>query len=543
VAVDLILTNGVVHTVDAARSVHQAVAVADGRVAAVGSAADVAQLAGPATRVVDVEGGMVLPAFQDAHCHLGSAGYARTLCDLHESRGADEHLQRVRDYARAHAERPWIVGGGWLSSDFPGGIATRQELDAAVPDRPAVLTTSDVHGAWVNTRALEAAGIGADTPDPPGGRIERDEHGEPVGMLQEQAMHLVLDLAPKPGTAERAAGLRIAQEYYLGLGITACQDATVVPDWQETYEQLAASGELILRVRGNMSWDPAGADDQLDELLERRRSGTVGRLSCGNVKFFHDGVVENRTAAMLDSYLDGDGRPTGEHGIDQYRLEDLARHVRRCDAAGFGIHIHAIGDRAVRESLDVLERAATTNGRRDARHQLAHVQFCHPDDIGRFRELGVIANVTPLWARLESYITELTLPFVSPAAAAGLYPFGSIVRAGGAIAFGSDWAVSTPDPLHQLATAVSRCDPETGNDQPLLPDERLDLGTAIAAHTMGAAYASFLDRETGSIEVGKLADLVVLDRDLFTLPPSAYPEARVLLTLSAGETVHAAAGW
>ncbi|HEX2550411.1 MAG TPA: amidohydrolase, partial [Nocardioidaceae bacterium] len=378
-AVDLILTNGVVHTVDAARSVHQAVAVADGRVAAVGSAADVAQLAGPATRVVDVEGGMVLPAFQDAHCHLGSAGYARTLCDLHESRGADEHLQRVRDYARAHAERPWIVGGGWLSSDFPGGIATRQELDAAVPDRPAVLTTSDVHGAWVNTRALEAAGIGADTPDPPGGRIERDEHGEPVGMLQEQAMHLVLDLAPKPGTAERAAGLRIAQEYYLGLGITACQDATVVPDWQETYEQLAASGELILRVRGNMSWDPAGADDQLDELLERRRSGTVGRLSCGNVKFFHDGVVENRTAAMLDSYLDETGQPTGEFGIDQYPRAELAHHVQRCDAAGFGIHIHALGDRAVRESLDVLEAAAETNGRRDGRHQLAHVQFCHPD--------------------------------------------------------------------------------------------------------------------------------------------------------------------
>jgi predicted amidohydrolase YtcJ len=533
-AVDLILTNGVVHTVDAARTVHQAVAVADGRVAAVGSAVDVAQLAGPATRVVDVEGGMVLPAFQDAHCHLGSAGYARTLCDLHESRGVDEHLQRVRDYARAHAERPWIVGGGWLSSDFPGGIATRQELDAVIPDRPAVLTTSDVHGAWVNTRALEAAGIGADTPDPPGGRIERDEHGEPVGMLQEQAMHLVLDLAPKPGAAERAAGLRTAQE---------CQDATVVPDWQETYEQLAASGELILRVRGNMSWDPAGADDQLDELLERRRSGTVGRLSCGNVKFFHDGVVENRTAAMLDSYLDEDGRPTGEHGIDQYLLEDLARHVRRCDAAGFGIHIHAIGDRAVRESLDVLESAAAANGRRDARHQLAHVQFCHPDDIGRFRELGVIANVTPLWARLESYITELTLPFVSSAAAAGLYPFGSIVRAGGAIAFGSDWAVSTPDPRHQLATAVSRCDPETGNDQPLLPEERLDLGTAIAAHTIGAAFASFLDDETGSIEVGKLADLVVVDRDLFTLPPSEYPEARVLLTLSAGETVHAAAGW
>ena len=225
-------------------------------------------------------------------------------------------------------------------------------------------------------------------------------------------------------------------------------------------------------MRGNLSWNPAGRRSQLDELIERRLSGTVGRLNCGNVKFFHDGVVENRTAAMLDPYLDAAGAPTDEYGIDQYRLADLARHVARCDAAGFGIHIHAIGDRAVRESLDVLEQAAAANGRRDARHQLAHVQFAHPDDIPRFRSLGVIANVTPLWARLESYIAELTIPFISPVAAAMIYPFGSILRAGGALAFGSDWTVSTPDPLHQLATAVARTDPETSTDEPLLPDER-----------------------------------------------------------------------
>ena len=263
-------------------------------------------------------------------------------------------------------------------SDFPGGIPTRQQLDAVVADRPVILPNSDYHGAWANTRALELAGIGRDTPDPFGGRIERDQHGEPVGMLQESAMGLVLDLAPKPDAEQRAAGLRTAQEYYHRLGITACQDATVEPDYQETYERLARSGELTLRVRGNLSWNPALGDEQLDQLIERRLSGTVGRLTCGNVKFFHDGVVENRTAAMLDPYLDAAGAATGEYGIDQYRLEDLARHVARCDAAGFGIHIHAIGDRAVRESLDVLEQAAAANGRRDARHQLAHVQFAHP---------------------------------------------------------------------------------------------------------------------------------------------------------------------
>jgi hypothetical protein len=221
-----------------------------------------------------------------------------------------------------------------------------------------------------------------------------------------------------------------------------------------------------------------------------------------------------------------------------YARTDLERFVRLCDGEGFGVHIHAIGDRAVRESLDALEAAMAASGRRDARHQLAHVQFAHPDDLPRFRPLGVIANVTPLWARLEEYVTELTLPFVSEGAAAGMYPFGSILRAGGALAFGSDWSVSTPDPLHQLATAVARVDPQGSAAAPLLPDERLDLGAAIAAHTIGAAHACSIDAATGSIEPGKLADLVVLDRDLFGLAPGEYLDARVLATLVEGEVVH-----
>jgi predicted amidohydrolase YtcJ len=293
-------------------------------------------------------------------------------------------------------------------------------------------------------------------------------------------------------------------------------------------------------VRGALEWRPGDGHGQLAELVERRHSGTVGRLACGNVKFFHDGVVENRTAAMLEPYRGGDGRPTAEYGLDQYPLADLERYVRLCDGEGFGVHIHAIGDRAVRESLDVLEAAIRTNGRRDARHQLAHVQFAHPHDLPRFGALGVIANVTPLWARLEEYVTQLTIPFVSERASAGMYPFASIVRAGGALAFGSDWSVSTPDPLHQLATAVARIDPDTDVAEALLPDERLGLGTAIAAQTIGAAHACAIDHRTGSIEVGKLADLVVLDRDLHRLAPAEYIEARVLATLLEGDVVFAA---
>ncbi len=539
---DLILRGAVVHTVDAARRTADAVAVAGGRIAAVGSARDLDGLRGPATRVVDLDGGMVLPGFCDAHCHLGSAGHASTLCSLEGSRDAAEHLRRIGAYAAAHPDREWVVGSGWSMSDFPGGTPTAAALDAVVPDRPAVLTNRDYHGAWVNSKALALAGITAATSDPPGGRIERASDGEPLGTLQEQAMHLVLDRAPVPTHAERVAGIEAGQAYYHRLGITACQDALVDAEWQRAYEQLARSGDLSLRVHGALEWDSARGDEQLAELIERRASGTAGRLRCGTVKFFHDGVVENRTAAMLDPYLDVAGRPTAEHGLDMYARADLERFVRLCDNEGFGVHIHTIGDRAVRESLDALEAAMRANGRRDARHQLAHVQFAHPDDLPRFRALGVIANVTPLWARLEEYVTELTLPFVSQRAAAGMYPFGSILRAGGALAFGSDWAVSTPDPLHQLATAVARLDPEGSAAEPLLPDERIDLGAALAAHTIGAAHACSIDAATGSIEPGKLADLVVLDRDLFGLAPGEYLGARVLATLVEGEVVHRSPG-
>jgi len=539
---DLILRGAIVHTVDAARRTAAAVAIENGRIAAVGDDREVDALRGAATRVVDLEGAMVLPGFQDAHCHLGESGHATTLCSLEGSRDADEHLRRIAAYRDAHPERDWIVGSGWSMSDFPGGIPTAAALDAVVPDRPAVLANRDIHGVWANTRALEVAGITAATPDPPGGRIERDEHGAPIGTLQEQAMALVLDRAPAPTHADRLAGIRAGVNYYHRLGITACQDARVDSAWQAAYEELARAGELGLRVRGALEWDVHRGDEQVAELVERRRSGTVGRLACGNVKFFHDGVVENRTAAMLDPYLDAAGRPTGEHGLHMYDQADLERFVRLCDAEGFGVHIHTIGDRAVRDSLDALEAAARANGPRDARHQLAHVQFAHPDDLPRFRELGVIANVTPLWARLEAYVAEMTLPFVSARAGAGMYPFASIVRAGGALAFGSDWAVSTPDPRQQLALAISRRDPLGDAEEPFLPDERLDLGTAIAAQTIGAAHACGLDAETGSIEAGKLADLVVLDRDLFATAPADYLEVQVLATLIEGDVVHAAPG-
>jgi predicted amidohydrolase YtcJ len=292
-----------------------------------------------------------------------------------------------------------------------------------------------------------------------------------------------------------------------------------------------------------LAWDPEGDVSQLDELIERRRAGRVGRLVCDEVKFFHDGVFENFTAAMLEPYLDADGNVTDNRGLDQYDLDALTQYVLACDAAGFQVHIHALGDRAVRECLDIFEHAESVNGRRDARHHLAHLQFVDPADVPRMRRLNVTANVTPLWARREDSVEVLTLPFVSPEVAPTIYPFASIHATGGRVAFGSDWSVSTPEPLEQLATAVNRIDPHGTAEEPLYAEECLDLDTAIAAHTINGAYVAFTDDRCGTIEAGKVADLVLLDRDLFAAGNDGIAAAKTLLTLSEGEVVFAADGW
>jgi predicted amidohydrolase YtcJ len=542
VPADLILRNGVVHTVSASRQLASAVAVAGGRIVAVGGGGEMDAHRGPATREIDLQGGMLLPGFVDAHCHPAMGGFGMTQCTLHGIAGREPTRVAIGEYAGRHPDRDWVLGGGWNMGDFPGGLPTREELDAVVADRPVALTNRDYHGMWVNSAALEAAGITDSTPDPDGGRIERDASGRATGMLQEQAMQLVFAVAPEPTHAERVAGIRTAQSYYHGLGITSWADARVDTRIQAAYASLAAAGDLTMRVRCMLGWEPTGDIGQLDELRERRAAGSIGRLNCDEVKFFHDGVFENHTAAMLDSYLDAAGSPTGANGLDQYDLDDLTRYVLRCDAAGFQVHIHAIGNRAVRECLDIFEHAMQVNGRRDARHHLAHLQFVDPADVPRLRALNVTANVTPLWAQREDAVELLTLPFVTDAVARTIYPFQSIHAAGGRIAFGSDWSVSPPDPLEQLATAVNRRDAR-GTAEPLHADQRLDLDTAIAAHTINGAYVGFSEDRTGSIEVGKLADLVLLDRDLFAAGPDEIAQATTLLTLSEGDVVHAADGW
>jgi len=539
---DVVLTGARVYTADAARRWAGAVALAGGRIVAVGTPEDVRPLARRETRVLDLDGCMVLPGFQDAHAHPLHGGLAQLQCDLHEVAGRSEYAEVIAAYARTHAEAAWIVGAGWAMDAFPGGTPHRSELDRLVPDRPAFLVNRDGHGAWVNTAALERAGITADTPDPRDGRIERDPDGSPSGTLHEGAMNLVNDLVPPPSPDDLVAALRLGQRRLHALGITAWNDAWVASDQLEAYRRLAESGELTPRVVLSLLWDRHRGTEQIPELVGRRARGTVGRLRATNVKIFQDGVVENFTAGMLEPYLDATGAETTNRGLSMLPPEELNRAVAALDAEGFQVHVHAIGDRAVREALDAFERARTHNGVRDARHHIAHIQVVHPDDIPRFRTLGVVANAQPFWAYADAQMTKLTIPFLGPQRARLQYPFASLRRAGATIAFGSDWPVSTPDPLLEMEVAVTRTPPGEPGAAPFLPEQALDLPAALDAFTIGAAFVNHLERDTGSIEVGKLADVTVLDRDLFAVDGAAISDARVLLTLVEGEAVYSSEG-
>ncbi|MBI3649006.1 MAG: amidohydrolase [Actinobacteria bacterium] len=545
---DLVFVNGAVYTVDAVRRWAQAVAVKDGRIAAVGADSEVRELAGPRTRVIDLQGRMLLPGFQDAHVHPVSGGLDMLQCDLHGLSTAEEYLRAIADYAQANPEREWILGGGWSMDAFPGGTPTREALDAVVSERPVFLPNRDGHGAWVSSSALKVAGVTRDTPDPSDGRIERDAQGEPSGTLHEGAMDLVGALAPPPSREEIHEGLLKGQAYLHSLGITAWQDAIVDTsgsfDNLRAYLDAGASRELTARVVGALWWSRHRGLEQVDDLTERRAAGRAGRFAATSVKIMQDGVCENFTAAVLEPYLDGLGHPTANVGISFVEPELLKRAVTRLDAEGFQVHFHSLAERAVREALDAIESARGANGMNDLRHHLAHLQVVHPDDLARFRSLGAVANAQPLWAAHERQMDDLTIPFLGEPRWRWQYPFGSLVRAGATLAMGSDWPVSTPDPLQEIQVAVTRLMPPgypygVDTHEVFLPEERIDLPTAVAAFTMGSAFVNHLDPVTGSIERGKYADLVVVDRNLFALAPEEITSAVVELTLVEGETVFA----
>ena len=537
---DLVFRNGAVYTVDEERSWARAVAVSGGRIVGVGSDADAERWIGPETRVIDLQGKMLLPAFGDSHVHPISAGLEFASCDLNDIVVFDELLAALRGCAQRVEEGEWIRGGGWFLYLFDDGNPHKSILDEIAPGHPVLLGSADGHSSWASSRALEIAGINAETPDPTNGRIERDPGtGEPTGTLREAASRLVARHMPEYGLQERIEGLRLAVRRANGFGITRWQDAGASRESLQVYRALRDAGELTVRAVVGLRVNVLEGLDNLPRLTSLRQDFGGERLSTNAVKIVSDGVIEAHTVPLLEPYTDRPGF-YGEPFIDPQPMREL---VAALDAEGFQVHVHAIGDAAIRMTLDAFEHAREVNGRRDSRHHIAHAQLIHPDDIPRFAELDVIANFQPLWSQRDGYIIDLTEPLIGMERSRWLYPIGSVVAAGGRIAFGSDWSVSSLNPLDGMQVAVTRRGPTAGPGEAWYPQERIDLATAIAGYTIGVAYLNFREQDTGSIEPGKLADLIVLEGNLFEIQPHEIHDTNVLLTLLEGGSVYEHTRW
>lgn len=529
----------------------RAVAVAGGRIVALDDEAVARK--GLRTEVVDLRARSLLPAFRDGHLHP-LAGGAETLdCDLVDAADVDEVLRRLRDYVSAAPQAPWILGYGYPPEILPGGVGPAHLLDDVVADRPAALWSSDHHMVWCNSRALAVAGITAATSDPPRGTIVRDADGHPVGTLLEEAEKLLAPHLPPRGRDKEARGLEVGLDRMVRAGIVWGQDAWTRPDQLASYLAVADAGrltadlDLAFKVEVD-DWEedlPRFTDARRDaaRALERRRDDEVpgGRLTATTAKFFVDGVIEGGTGAVLDPYCAmGDQHAGGhDHGIANWDAAELARAATAIDAAGFQLHLHAIGDAAIRMALDAIAEVERTNGPRDRRPVIAHTHLVHPDDLPRFCQLGVIANFEPLWAQNNEIMRDLTVPRLGPERARWQYPIGSLVRGGARVSFGSDWPVSSHVPLDGIAVAVTRRGASgIGADAPFLPEQAIPLDAALSAYTAGTAFQAGDEADAGTIEVGSRADLVLTSQDVTVVPPRELPDIEVEATWRAGVPVH-----
>ena len=515
----------------------RALLVRDGVVVAVGAAAEAAASAAGEVERIDLEGGFLMPSFGDGHAHPMFGGLEADGPDVRSCRSVEEIVAEVRRYAEAHPELEWITGASYDGSLAEQGLFDARWLDDAVADRPVLLRAWDYHTVWVNSRALELAGIDAATPEPELGEIPRREDGTPLGTLREWgAVDLVTAVMPPRSVEAGVRALERAGRYYLERGVTWVQDAWVEPADLDVYLAAAASGALPLRFNLALYADPRRFLRDLPEMaMARDRVTAAGSplLTANTIKFFADGVVENETGALLEPYCSG----LHSHGMSVWGAERLAEAVRAADAAGFQVHVHAIGDAAVRQALDAIERAIDSNGPRDRRPVIAHAQLIDDADLARFAELGVIANMQPLWAQLDALMTVLTVPRLGRERSDRQYRMRSLAGTGATLAFGSDWPVSSGDPRDGLAIAASR---RTVDGEPAggwTPHEIVPIEAALGAYTSAVAHQAFADHAAapwGRIVPGASADLVRLARDPRTVDPHDLPAVAVRETYLAG---------
>jgi len=537
---DLIVVNADILTMDPLTPRAEALAVSAGKVCALGTTGEIRSLAGPSTRIVDAGGRLVLPGFQDTHIHLQDSGYHYGMtAGLDDARTIAELQDILAAFAAGKPGGGWVKGVGWYTGIFTDHNLDRHVLDAAVPDRPCFILASDGHNACLNSRAIETVGLVKGTADPLNGHFVLDEAGMPTGMLHESAVDWATDRMPEVTDADYADGVRYGQALCNRHGITGVLDALVEERHARVYRSLAESGDLTVRICTTAKVFPAEATaDALARVEALRHANQRDMFRIHSAKFFLDGVLENRTAVMLDDYSD----QVGGNAPLMFGYEQVKDLFTAFDAARFQIHVHAIGDGAVRAALDGLEAAKEANGLWPSLHQIAHIQCIDPADIPRFAQLGAVANLQSLWARHEPSVTDVALPMVGEARGNWMYAFRSLIDAGAMHTLSSDWGVSTLNPFQIMETALTRQPPRKNGDHPVfLPQERLTREQCIKGYTTNAAASAWRAETTGALSPGKFADLIVLDRDILTCDVYDIGDTQVLLTLLGGREVHRSA--
>ncbi len=531
----IVLRGARVLTMDDASPEAEAIALVDGRIAAVGSVKDVEPFVQGATVYDLPAGALVLPGFQDSHNHLiWSAAQAEdiSLSDVEDEAGLRAAIEPVM---ATLPEGAWLRGGGWSVAVYKQPSAA--DLDRITGDRPAWFEDVDGHSGWANSAALKAAGIDADTKDPEGGRIDRDSQGNPTGLLRENAMALVADMLPDYPDSQVDAGLEKAQAEAIGYGVTAIIDPSVKEWMLKGYERAEAAAKLKLRVQAAVNVDAEEGVAGVQRTLDLKTLYASLHLKVTSIKLFVDGVIETGTAALLESYVGSNS--SGELLFTPEQINELATVA---DKAGLQLHSHAIGDRAVRTALDAYEAAQKANGKRDSRHQITHLELVDQADIERFKPLGVIANIQALWAYPDTYIVDLTEPKIGQERSEWLYPFGALKRAGATLAGSSDWSVSSMNPLEAIQTGVTRQDIADPDGAVLTPQHKLDVMDMLRAYTVNGSYAAFDEADSGTLSAGKRADVIVLDKDVTRIAPTEIASAKVLLTLIDGQSAHEGEG-
>jgi predicted amidohydrolase YtcJ len=549
---DRLLTGGRIWTAETAAPWAEAVAIRGDRIVYVGTSAGAAAFRGPKTEVVELEGRLVTPGFNDSHIHIAEGAISLERVDLIEDQDLAAVQARIKAFAAANPKNPWVLGRGWLYGSFPGGLPTKAQMDAVVSDRPAWMTCYDGHSGWANSKALALAGITKDTKDPLNGMIVRDPAtGEPTGALKESATELVTKLIPEPQGEARYALVVKALQLLSSQGLTSVQDCggllgggilgnSDAPGDIELFDRARKEGKLSVRITGSAVMEQGKVAEAIAVAQKAHERWHDDTLRVSAVKGFVDGVIEAHTAAMFTPYSDD---ASFGLGLPNWDAEKLKEAVTTVDKAGLQVYLHAIGDRGVRMALDAHGAALAANHRADRRGRIEHIETVTAADIPRFKELGVIASMQPLHANPDKNNFDVWSKNAGPDRASRAWVWKRIEDAGGRLAFGSDWPVVTSDVFRGLYTATTRKTREGTPAGGWLPELAVSLDNALRHYTIDGAFASFDEKEKGSLAAGKKADLVVLSEDLFKSSPETILKTKVLLTLMDGKPVYRAAGF